>query len=908
MDKQRQTQFSLVWAKSDYNDPQKIHLLLFHLLESAAVTLILWQESLSKSIKEDIANQLNLSITDTGKMLAYWVGLHDIGKASPVFQSALEQKNSDLIMNIRNAGLPIRKDTGSAYHSHISGKFIRENAIAPKEIDIAISGHHGLWNSYYVGISIYSYGNQAWDVLRKTYCEVLKNVLSVHSMLTLEMEAEKKNSFVTWFSGLICVADWVASDETKFQYQSKWVEPSEYFENACLLARQVLQNIGWIGWRSDGKLLTFHEMYPQYSSPNDVQQQAIDAFHNYHMDSPFLMVVEAPTGCGKTEIAMYLADQWLQQSNGSGLYIAMPTQATSNQIYHRSLDVLARRYPDQKVNVVLAHGQAYWNEELQKIRVAQVGDSQQDQSLVAAEWFQNNRKRTLLAPFGVGTVDQIFLSILQTKHFFVRLFGLKNKVIVFDEVHAYDIYMNTLFYRLLEWLRGLGASVIILSATLPEKTRKGIVTHYCGVNTEGVNADSHYPRVTLASQRKDPKAIPLQLDSSARPLSIRWVSEEEIPALLAERLSNGGCVAVICNTVRKAQETYLQLRDKQLVDKKNLTLFHARYPVCWRNPIEKEVLENFGKESTLEKRSRPQKAIVVATQVIEQSLDLDFDLIVSELAPIDLILQRAGRLHRHSRKDRPQKLSSPELYILDIPEDNEGVPQVGAKEPFYLKNVLLKTYHVLHRNPQIEVIASTHELIEKVYDDRDEWDEFPPMWNTKLKKWQEEEMDKREIKIDDASFTLIDSPSSKRLLYRGTKQLEELDDENIVIMEQMQAKTRDGRMSIKIPCLFTNDGATLFSDLECQHKFGQELGEEDILKTLSGNEIGVSNPLLLRAINQGAKNFDQYFPKVKKLKNRKFLRFQMNQEKGKLDIGDFHLEISHELGLTYQYGGNDAGV
>ena len=606
MEKQQQTQFSLIWAKSNHNDPKEIHLLLFHLLESAAVTWILWQESFSKSIKTDIAGLLNLSVEDTGKMLAYWVGLHDIGKASPVFQNALEPKNPALINKIRESNLPIDKDTGSAYHSHISGKFIREKNIAPKEIDIAISGHHGLWNSFYEGISIYSYGSQAWDTLRTAYCETLQNVLSLQPLTSLKMGTEERNSFITWFSGLICVADWVSSDETRFPYCAEWVDPSQYFMGACARAQQVLQDIGWIGWRAQGEILTFHEMYPSYC-PNDIQQQVIDLFEEYQPSEPFLMIVEAPTGIGKTEIAMYVADRWLQQNSGSGMYIAMPTQATSNQIYHRSLDVLARRYSNQKVNVVLAHGQAYWNEDLEKIRVTQVGDMQNDQSLMAAEWFQNNRKRTLLAPFGVGTVDQVFLSILQTKHFFVRLFGLKNKVIIFDEVHAYDTYMNELFHRLLEWLRSLGASVIILSATLPEKTRKDIISHYGNIAQDAIATDDHYPRVTLASSDRDIQVKPLTLENSERQLEISWVSEERLPALLRENLSDGGCAAVICNTVRQAQETYQEIKEQDIVKGENLILFHARFPFGWRDEIEKKVLSKFGKDATRENGKRPAK-------------------------------------------------------------------------------------------------------------------------------------------------------------------------------------------------------------------------------------------------------------------------------------------------------------
>jgi len=897
MDKTLQTQISLIWAKSNKENPKEIHLLLYHLLESAAVALTLWRDALPESTRTDIANLLHMSIDEAGRLLAYWVGLHDIGKASPVFQGALEKKNQKLIDNIRESGLPIEKDPGSAYHSHISGKFIRENNIAPKEIDIAISGHHGMWNSFYSNISTYAYGTQAWDTLRKTLCNTLMDILRVQPLLLLEIDNVEKNTFTTWFSGFICVADWIASDETRFTYHSDLEEPFHYFSDACEKAKHSLVDLGWIGWRTHGEILTFHEMYPSYC-PNDIQQQVINLFEEHRPSEPFLMIIEAPTGIGKTEIAMYIADRWLQQHNGGGMYIAMPTQATSNQLYHRSLEVLARRYPDQKVNVVLAHGQARWNEDLEKIRVASVGDIQSDQSLMAVEWFQDNRKRTLLAPFGVGTVDQVFLSILQTKHFFVRLFGLKNKVIVFDEVHAYDTYMNTLFHRLLEWLHSLGASVIILSATLPEKTRKETVAHYCGIAEDGIAADDHYPRVTLASPNRDIQVKPLTMENSERHLKIDWVSEEGLPALLGERLSDGGCAAVICNTVHQAQQTYLELKDQDIVDAENLILFHARFPFIWRDEIEKKVLCKFGKDSTCEKGKRPQKAIVVATQVIEQSLDLDFDFMVTELAPVDLILQRAGRLHRHDRKSsRPFKLRQPELTIMEVLNGQDGIPEVGKNEPFYPKSVLLKTYLQLKSLHSIDVIPSTRYLIEKVYDSDFHLGVYAPAIFAQLKNWIQEEHDKQEIKIDSANFALIGSPDYRHLLSGVKKQLMDDDENNTVVMEQLRARTRDGGISIRLPCLFTNSSGMLFFDLECQ----EEVKQENLFKRLSMNEIGISNPGLIRTIYQEANDLEQSFSFIR---SKKFLLFH----EGKLDIGEFHLEISRELGLVYQYGGKNARI
>ncbi|MCB0190194.1 MAG: CRISPR-associated helicase Cas3', partial [Caldilineaceae bacterium] len=331
------------------------------------------------------------------------------------------------------------------------------------------------------------------------------------------------------------------------------------------------------------------------------------------------------------------------------------------------------------MNYHLIHSGAQWREDLPDLEFSTVEETPQgaetSQGTVNAQSWFIPRKRTLLAPFAVGTVDQALMSTLQTRHFFVRLFGLSGKTIIFDEVHAYDTYMNTLFQRLLVWLRAVGASVIILSATLPASTRRALVTAWQGTSEESdLLSDGAYPCVTVASVQECYQ-LPLPSDGDARTINIEWVdhSPEAIVAEIKRRLVDGGCVAIICNRVTRAQELYRVLADAQLVAEADLFLFHARTPVQWRNQMETTVLDRFGKAAT----NRPQRAIVVATQVIEQSLDLDFDLMVTDLAPIDLVLQRAGRLHRHAREHRPAHLASPTLLITTPKVDENNAPSFG---------------------------------------------------------------------------------------------------------------------------------------------------------------------------------------------------------------------------------------
>ena len=390
-------------------------------------------------------------------------------------------------------------------------------------------------------------------------------------------------------------------------------------------------------------------------------------------------------GEGKTEAAMYLADRFAARLGQRGCYFALPTQATSNQMFTRVREFLKGRYPDNIVNLQLLHGHAALNAEFQTLLQSADAEPEcvcEDNDLhdhrpgvIAAEWF-TYRKRGLLAPFGVGTIDQALLAVLQTRHVFVRLFGLAHKTVIIDEVHAYDAYMTTLLERLLEWLAALGSSVVLLSATLPKARRDALASAY--VKGLGGNIalppDDRYPRLTWVGQADSGSRHVETSERSSRKLSLQWI-DGAVPKdgdafPLGERLrvalEAGGCAAVICNTVTQAQKVYLALKEYFVGNADDgapiLDLLHARFLFKDRDERERRCLVRFGKpgalvdfgDKDLREVRRPNRAVLVATQVIEQSLDLDFDLMVSDHAPVDLILQRAGRLHRHPRADRPE--------------------------------------------------------------------------------------------------------------------------------------------------------------------------------------------------------------------------------------------------------------
>jgi len=504
---------------------------------------------------------------------------------------------------------------------------------------------------------------------------------------------------------------------------------------------------------------------------------------------PAMLIVEAPTGCGKTEAALALADHWMCSGAAGGLYVAMPTTATSNQMFKRvGTDFLQKRYPAELINLQLAHGSAMLNSDLNEIILQSIGE-EEEEGLTAMGWFLP-KKRTLLAPFAVGTVDQALRSVLLTKHFFVRLFGLGGKVIIFDEVHAYDAYMSEIFCRLLQWLRAAQVSVTLLSATLSEDARRRFA-HAYGADLPQSSSGDLYPRFTLVNP-SGCRTGALSYHSS-RDLHLEWCQPgpQDIVNTLRARLADGGFAAVVCNTVRRAQEIYETVSEAGLCPQDDCILFHARFPFQRRQELETLVTERFGKANANRKR-----AIVIATQVIEQSLDLDFDFMISDLAPVDLLLQRAGRLHRHNRPTRPTGLEQPTLAICQPEGEDHDAPDFGGSRYVYEPYILLRTLAVLRDRKSISLPADTVELIESVYGGRNE------ALMTALAEPMQPALQKMHKNNDKAQIAarsvMLLPPTDSGVISMPNPKLE---DENPAVHRDMQALTRLGSVSLQLVCL-----------------------------------------------------------------------------------------------------------
>ena len=801
-------QFELFWAKKKTEEHGEIyHPLLFHTFDVGVVARELWKTGLHKAIRHFFMTELGLSEQETIAWLIFLIALHDTGKASPAFirldqkaQEALKQRGFSFsrLVNKKCPHGAITACVLADLLQTVSGdnNFPR---MFGRALGIAVGGHHGTFSGGGEA-KPRQRGGEEWENARKGLVEELARLFRV-PLATLPNYSQK-HAFYVLLAGLTCVADWMGSNEEHFRYAPPGTTPEQYAPLAQKRAREAVQAVGWANWRPPASVATFAELFPVIQSPWPCQKQA-ETLAPQLTGSASLVLIEAPMGEGKTEAAMFLADYWTAKLQQQGCYFALPTQATSNQMFGRVEQFIAGRYPDQSVNLQLVHGASLLSEEFMDLRFRTYPeeDGSLDEThgnIAVQEWFLP-KKRSLLAPFGVGTIDQALLAVLQTRHFFVRLFGLAHKTIIIDEVHAYDTYMSVLLERLLAWLHALGCSVVMLSATLPAQKRQQLLQAYGG---QAPIQSAGYPQMTWVSGGKS-GAVSFPAVQH-RQIAVCRLSDStvELVEKLREAMEAGGCVAIVCNTVGRAQAVYQALRQQQLVEPENLQLLHSRFPFEKRKKREDRALESFGKGET-----RPQAAILVATQIIEQSLDLDFDLMITDLAPADLVLQRAGRLHRHENT-RPAQLMHPTLWVRMPDIGVDDVPNFGASQKIYDLYILLRSYVAFKDRNTIHLPEDLPTIVEEVYDPEGTWP-APELQQAADRAWEDmqETMKKEEFA---AKGNRILPPNYQGKPDEFLKQFSKgLEEDNPDIHQSLQASTRLTEPSVQIVCLLESDDADL---------------------------------------------------------------------------------------------------
>lgn len=778
-------------------DPDHWHPLICHMLDVAAVALAMWDTTLGARSQRLICEGLGLDRAQAGTWVAFIAGCHDIGKCSRNFQGMLDGWEERLAAT----GMIGIEPPSGPRHGAVTTALLPEMlattyGIEPglaRDLGMTTGGHHGQFESCLPekarpNIGEGRLGSQQrplWEAARQGLFEQLAAELQVEQPAPTRLT----NRAAMALAGLISVADWVGSSEDFFPYQREGAaDVAKYFDDAQSKAEEALKGLHWEDWKASEPGKPFRDLFD--FAPNDLQR----AMEERVPREAGLVIVEAPMGDGKTEAAFFQADRW-NADGARGLYIALPTQATANQMYRRLKGLLRKLYRDDTANLVLAHsGAAFLEDEDVELLPTNIDGHDEEATVGAGQWFVQGNKRRLLAPYAVGTIDQSLLAALQVKHVFVRLFALAGKAVIFDEVHAYDAYMGTLLERLLEWLGALGSPVMLLSATLPKSRRESLMRAYLsgqqGTPQPGLGSKEWravpYPRVTWSDEQGIDAVSVKASRRSGRTLYLKGVEDDEakVRDLLVEELADGGCAAVICNTVRRAQEMYEALAGAFAEDERGL--FHARFVQGDRQRIEQDCLHRFGPPSDPDVR-RPRKYVLVATQVIEQSLDLDFDVMVSDPAPIDLLLQRSGRLRRHEREGRH---GDPELYIRS-PAVTDGVPHFDAgTSRVYDEHILLRTWLSLRGRKAIVTPEDVEDLIEQVYGEGDPPDAATPALRTKWVTTQEKMANDRRTARREAQDRRLKSPDEHTLLAEYTPPGQLLEEDSKELHKQLRALTR----------------------------------------------------------------------------------------------------------------------
>lgn len=728
------------WAKTgrgDFreNDLPRYHPVICHLADTAAVAMAIMRRYLSPITITTLETGLGLQGESLVKCCGFLAGSHDLGKVSPAFQFQVDKVGKALaggeLYDLWHS-IPASRKQEKAPHGLVTAKTLPEFLVElglkqtlARRLAIIVGGHHGFFPSSQEieALDELLAGTQAdgiwWQ--RKFSQEIFEQLQKFVGWTSQDFPTQCNNAAAMILAGLTTVSDWIASNpDQKIGFPYANDIPFEiYAADLPSKANRALTAIGWTKMSTESPL-RFTDLFPKIAEPRALQKSAIAVAET--LSAPCLMLVEASMGEGKTEAALYLADHLQQHSATGGFYIGLPTQATSNAMFERVKEFLTQRYPKDAfpdlINLTLSHSAATLKEEYQE-SICRLDQQDQvydkDQRVVAREW-HTARKRTLLSPYGVGTVDQALMGAVRSRHHFVRLFGLAGRTVILDEIHAYDLYTSSLLERLLEWMALLGSPVIALSATLPAGTRRQLINAYaegCGSAKLELPVAA-YPRITTFTPGSGVSVKPFPASQHVtRSLNLHWVNDQEWTEALQEKLLNGGCAAVICSTVGRAQAVFKLLQEHFAAEE--LGLFHGRFLFIDRDRIETDCIAKFGKSDD-SKQKRPHRYVLVATQVIEQSLDLDFDLMISDLAPIDLLLQRSGRLHRHEeRTNRPAKLTQPTMWLIAPELDEAGKAKFGDSGFIYNRHILLRTWLTLRHKTFIQLPGQTDELIEATY-------------------------------------------------------------------------------------------------------------------------------------------------------------------------------------------------
>lgn len=728
-------QLGVLWGKSAKYGGGLPNLLLSHLLDTAAVAGLMWDGYLSPSLR-DALDQL---AGGDGRRFFMWAcGIHDCGKATPAFQAVDDVGAA----RVRAAGLTWRSSAlrnRRWRHDKAGGKVLRDvlggvwEAEAVEWVWPLVAGHHGSFPSSAVfgrrSLSrlVEHQGRGApWRAVQAAVVEVFTQCLGYQSVADVQPVQVPTKAVQLSLSGLIVMADWVASDSREGRFPG-----IDRLEDVSMRGARERAERAW----SQLKLRGGWDRLPEPPARDLVrarfgdvarasQQQLVDVVRG--MPGPGLVFVEAPMGEGKTKAALAAAEVLASRFGAGGVYVGMPTQATCDPMFSTVREWVSQFGAGLPDDVALLHGKKMFNPQWREMwqpsgngepdLYGTVGEDGVDEYGMGpgccggaagddgpSSWYLG-RHRGLLSPFVVGTIDQLLFAAARTKHVMLRFAGLAGKVVILDEVHAADVYMRQFLFEGLRWLGQAGVPVLLLSATLPPAQRRALAGAYLegaagltGVEVSTMPEPAGYPSVSAVCwSGGEPHFATVSSDPwrASQPVQLRWLPDisedgQAVAAAVQREVADGGVALVVLNTVARAQNIYRQLA---AVFPGETLLLHGRLCAADRAERTERCLRDLGAGG-----DRPGRLVVVATQLAEQSFDVDADLLVTDLAPVDLLLQRIGRLHRHADTRRPEHLQAPRVLVTGTAAGAPAPEFLPASQSIYGRYLLLRTAAVLAR-------------------------------------------------------------------------------------------------------------------------------------------------------------------------------------------------------------------
>ena len=695
--------------------------LIYHLADTAYIMDYLTKEWIANAVYREI----ELPKEACRKIVRFLALVHDIGKTTPVFQRKVLAHFPEIEKYLSESGMEVPlhfMGETETPHAHVGAVLLR-NMGYPESLSVVVGAHHGkpesttMANEYDAEIERYwrNYGGKQTGWIDAQH-RLADSALRMAGYSSTDELPELSETAQMVLSGLLIMADWIASNTYYFPLISIDTNPAKYDDRR---ARDAIRKLNL----PKPYNVADHWVYETFFrdrfgfDANNVQKTVKNVAAS--IEEPGIMLLEAPMGEGKTEAALAAAEIMLNRFDLGGIAFFLPSQATTNAMFSRIMTWLKDQPDADRVSVELSHSNAALNEEFAQLEKGDVQVEEDAAEPLTVHSFFRGRKTKLLADVVIGTIDQLLMAALKQKHIMLRHLGLVGKVVIIDECHAYDAYMNVYLDRILKWLGAYHVPVILLSATLPGKRRAELLTAYAGKKKcqgDQIEKSSAYPLVSF-SDSTEVRMDPILYGKPERVVDIVRCTEEDMTQEIQKTLNQGGCVGIILNTVRRVQA--FAARVHELFPYTEVLIDHSQFLIPDRLAHEKDIIDRVGRKSTSEQRKN---VIVIGSQVLEQSLDLDFDLLVTDLCPMDLIMQRIGRLHRHNRK-RPEGLEKARCVVLNCSSDNL---EDGARS-IYGDYLLLRTALLLPNKIILPYDIST--LVQKTYDEKEGSGVFPEAYS-----------------------------------------------------------------------------------------------------------------------------------------------------------------------------------